>query len=174
MIRTTTRHLGALFLPMLLLAAQPARTQEGPIKIAVADIERIVTQSAAGQEMARKVEALRQSAEQQLKERADALATLKTRIGTTTDLAQRNQLSTEYERGAIDFQRFKDDKEREGQKLQKKLLAEIEVQLGPLFRAMRDEKGYDLILARTPGITLVVGERVDITNEILERYDALQ
>ena len=51
-------------------------------------------------------------------------------------------------------------------------LREIERNLAPVFRQIRDEQGYDVILALTPGIVLMVSERVDITQLVLDRYNA--
>ncbi len=56
--------------------------------------------------------------------------------------------------------------------MQQEGLAGIERALGPIFQQVRDEQGWDLILARTPGLTLVVSQRVDLTEEILQRFNA--
>lgn len=175
MIRTTARHLGVVVLPALLLAGvSSVAAQEGPTKIAVVDIERIVTGSTAGQELQRNLDTFRQAAEQELQAKADAVAALKAQITATSDLAERGRLTKEYEQGAIELNRLQDDKQREGQKIQQDGLADIEKALGPIFKKIREEEGWDLILARTPGITLVVSDRVDITQQILDRYNAVQ
>lgn len=174
MNRTTARHLGALLLPALLLAGvSSAPAQDGAVRIAVVDIERVVSESTVGLELQRKLDTFSQSAEQELKQRASELQDLQTRVNNEADPAERARLAKQYEDGRIGFQRLQDDKQREGQKVQRDGLAEIEKALAPVFRQIQDEQGWDLILARTPGLTLVVSQRVDLTAEILERFNAV-
>ena len=173
MIRTSARHLGALVLPALLLSSvSPAPAQEPPIKIAVVDIQKIVNDSDAGKQLQTDLDAFRRAVEQELKAKATEVNDLQERAKASSDPAEVTRLSKEYEQGLIDFKRLQDDKQREGQKKQKDGLAAIEKALGPVFSQVRAEQDLDLILARTPGVTLLFSDRVDITELILDRYNA--
>ncbi len=70
------------------------------------------------------------------------------------------------------MRRFRDDKQREGQKMQEESLREIERMLEPVFEQARQEMGLDLILNNVPGVVLMAGERVDITAMMIERFNA--
>lgn len=175
MIRSTARQLGALLVPALLLSgASAAPAQDGPIKIAVVDIEKVVTGSTAGQQLQKRLDDFRVVVEAELKTKADELDALRKRAEAATTLAEGDRLSRQLEQGVIDFDRLKADKQREGQKIQKDGLNSIEKALGPIFKQVRDEQGYDLILALTPGVILMSSQRVDITQLVIDRYNAAQ
>lgn len=175
MIRTTARHLGALALPALLLAgAAVAPAQEAATKIAVVDIERVVTGSSAGAELQRRLDDFRVAVEAELKGKADELDALRKRAEAAASPTEGDRLTRQLEQGVIEFDRLKADKQREGQKIQKDGLARIEKALAPIFRQVRDEQGYDLILALTPGVILMTSKRIDITQLVIDRYNAAQ
>ncbi len=173
MIRTTARHLGALLLPTLvLLGAVGARAQDGPIKIAVVDIETIVSKSKAGMDLVEKLEAFRKSIEDELRAGVQRATDLRNQTEAATNPAEAARLKKLYDDEAIALQRKRDDKQRQGQKMQEEGLRAIERALGPIFSQVRDENGYDLILARTPGLVLMSSDRIDITQKVLDAYDA--
>ncbi len=41
-----------------------------------------------------------------------------------------------------------------------------------MFDQIREERGYDLILNRALGVVVMASERVDITDLVIERFDA--
>ncbi len=175
MIRTTARQLGALLLPALLLSgASTAPAQEAPTKIAVVDIEKVVVGSTAGKQLQKRLDDFRALVEVELKAKADELEALRKRAEAAGTVTEGDRLRRQLEQGVIDFDRLKADKQREGQKIQQDGLNAIEKALAPVFRQVRDEQGYDLILALTPGVVLMTSKRVDITQLVIERYNAAQ
>ncbi len=175
MFRTEACHLSTLALLALLAGlALPAAAQGPPARIAVVDIETIVTESNAGKKLQSDLDAFRQGAEAELRAKAEAAQALEKRLDETTDPAESRKLAKELERATIELQRTRDDKQREGQKLQQDGLAKVERELTPIFKRLRDEEGWDLILARTPGVTLVVSDRIDLTKKVLDLYNAAQ
>jgi Skp family chaperone for outer membrane proteins len=56
--------------------------------------------------------------------------------------------------------------------MQSEGLREIEKQLEPVFEKVRDEGGYDLILNRVPGVVVMAGQRVDITQKVIDRLNS--
>ena len=82
------------------------------------------------------------------------------------------ELNKQLEDATIDIRRYRDDKEREGQKMQADGLKEIEKQLEPIFEEVRNEGGYDLILNNVPGVVVMVGERAEITQKVLDKLNA--
>jgi outer membrane protein len=169
---STMRLIGVFTLLALSLGAGPAMAQEPPIKIAVVDVERIVTESTAGKALQTRLDNFREQIEAELQNKAQAAAKLRQDAALTSDPAQRAQLSKQYEDAAIALKREQDDRQREGQKLQDEGLREIERNLAPVFQQVRDEQGYDMILAHTPGVVLMVSPRVDITQQVLDRFNA--
>jgi len=148
-----------------------AQAQEAPIKIAVVDLERVIAQSKSGQELQTKLEGF----QQQIKTEADAIAAeardIRQRMTDGVNTLSEDKLAElqkEYEDKQIAMRRFRDDKNREGQKMQEEGLRQIEQQLQPVFEKVRDDNGYDLILNYVPGVVVMAGERVDITNQVIE------
>ena len=82
------------------------------------------------------------------------------------------ELQKQWEDAQIGIRRYRDDKQREGQKIQAEGLREIEKQLQPVFEKIRDESGYDLILNNVPGVVVMANEKVDITAMVVERFNA--
>jgi Skp family chaperone for outer membrane proteins len=166
---------GAVVLTSLALpvVAQDAAA-DGPIKIAVVDLERVVALSSYGKALQDKLRAF----EEQVKAENTALAEAAKAIQEQAAAGAQSlseeklaELQKAYEDKAIEIRRFRDDKQREGQKLQQEGLKEIEVALEPVFKAVRDEGGYDLILNNTPGLVVMANERVDITQMIIDRLN---
>ncbi len=173
--RSSSRKYLVLGLLALALASGSAVAQETPAKIAVVNLDYIVTQSPAGKALQAKLEAF----QNQVQVQAEALN------NEAKDLRQRmvegaNSLSEEklaemqkaFEDKTISIRRFRDDKQREGQKMQEEGLREVEAQLEPVFTAIRDEGGYDLILNNVPGVVVMVSQRVDITQKVLDKLKA--
>ena len=82
------------------------------------------------------------------------------------------ELNKELEDASIALRRYRDDKQREGQKMQEDGLIAIEEVLQPIFGQVRDEMGFDLILNRVPGVVLMISERVDITPLMVQRLNS--
>lgn len=157
------------------LAVGSVSAQDAPVKIAVVNLDYVVTRAPAGQALQAKLEAFQQQ-----------VATEAERLNTEArDLRQRlvdgaNSLSEEklaemqkqLEDKTIGIRRYRDDKQREGQKMQEEGLRSVEAQLEPVFKSIRDEGGYDLILNNVPGIVVMAGERIDITQKVLDKLAA--
>jgi Skp family chaperone for outer membrane proteins len=154
-----------------------AAAQETTVKIAVVDLERVIAQSKAGQALQSKLEAF----QQQIKSEGDALneeaRSIRQRLADGVNTLAEDkiaELQKQYEDKQIELRRFRDDKTREGQKMQEEGLRVIEKQLQPVFEQVRDEGGYDLILNYVPGVVVMAGERVDITQKVVDTLNATE
>ena len=176
-----TRMTGAKFLGswmallILTVGVTPLLAQEAPLKIAVVDLEAVVSQSKQGQDLQTRLESFQAQVQQEMTTLNQQANDLRQRLAdganslSETRLAELNK---EYEDATIALRRFRDDKQREGQKMQEESLREIEDLLEPVFEQVRAEMGYDLILNNVPGVVLMAGERVDITAMMVERFNA--
>ncbi|MEM8961762.1 MAG: OmpH family outer membrane protein [Acidobacteriota bacterium] len=159
-------------LALAVLFTVPATAQDS-LRIAVVDLERVVQGSPLGQDLGQKLEALQQEAQTQL----DALGTeardLRQRLtdgANTLSAEMLADLQKQFEDKTIEMRRLRDDKQREGQKLQAEGLRSIEQQLEPVFRQLIDQDGYDLILYRD--VVVMANQSVDITALVIERMNA--
>lgn len=159
------------------LVAVPASlgAQEGGLKLAVVDVEAVVGQSTPGQELQARLQSFQQEISQELEtlnQKAREIRQRATDGANSLSEERLNELNKQYEDATIAVRRFRDDKQREGQKMQEEGLREIERLLEPVFAQVREETGYDLILNRVPGVVLMASERVDITALMIERFNA--
>lgn len=148
-----------------------ALAQDGPIKIAVVDLDRVIAQSKAGKDLQAKLEKFQQDIKNQGEAMNEEARQLRQRMTDgVNSLAEDKlaQLQKEYEDKQIAMRRFRDDKQREGQKMQEEGLREIEKQLQPVFEKVRATGGYDLILNYVPGVVIMAGERLDITQKVVD------
>ncbi|MEM9593878.1 MAG: OmpH family outer membrane protein [Acidobacteriota bacterium] len=166
--------LAALTLAAVLLPAVPATAQDGPIKIAVVDLEVIVARSAAGQDLQKKLDAFQKTVQTDIEQMQSQARDIRQRVADGVNSLTEDKLAElqkQYEDKTIEIRRMRDDKTREGQKMQAEGLREIEKQLEPVFERVRDQGNYDLILNNVPGVVVMAGERVDITGKVIAELD---
>lgn len=179
-IRTNSKLAGFLFVGLavagsVLLNGHSAVFGAGePIKIAVVDLEALVARSAAGKKLQAQLESFKNQAQAEGETMAGKAREIQQQLveGEKSLPAEKLQeLQKQLEDAQIGIRRFRDDKQREGQKMQTEGLRQIEAQLKPVFEKVRDEGGYDLILNNVSGVVILANEKVDITARILEQFD---
>ncbi len=168
--------LASAFAVSLLGATMPqttvAQEQEAPVKIAVVNIDQVIAQSAAGAALGEKLNAFQEEAQGQVAEQQKYIQDLRQKISdgvNSEDQAQLVNLRKQFEDATVQLRRFSDDKQREAQKIRADGMQEIQKQFDPVFTAIQEEFNYDLILNKQTGVVLLVGERVDITQMVIDR-----
>jgi len=163
---------------MALIAVQvSAQTSEisGTVRVGVIDVQRLVLESAKGQAV---LEKLRNLTEQKQAE-ADAVQQevrdLQARVQAGRAALPEERLAEvekELENKIIEYQRFEDDAERKMQEEQAGAFAEIEGEMMPIITQAGAELQYTVIFNKFSSGLLFAREEVDITDLILERYNA--
>lgn len=173
-----TNHLKGflLILPLVLAAgAVPASAQTaGPAKIAVIDVELILTDSARGQQALKEIDALRKDKAAQVKTKGDEINDLRQRIqdGQLSLAQDRLQaMAKELEDKTIALQRFQDDATRELSKKRDEVLDAIEKSVFPVINQIGQEGGYTAIFNKFRSGLVYADEAVDITQQVIERYN---
>ena len=162
---------------MLLLSwiSAPASSQEAPVKIGVVDVEQVVAESPQGKDLQSRLETFQSEVQAQLDVMQEEARAIRRRIaegGTTLTQDRVAQLEKEYEDAGIAIRRYRDDKQREAQKLQDQGLRKIEKILEPVFKQAQQEMGLDILINRVPGVVILTSDRVDITAAMIERVAA--
>jgi Skp family chaperone for outer membrane proteins len=160
----------------LLLAAPSAFAQQAaePTRVAVIDIDRIAQESARGQAMFTELQSLqeeilrgRQSREQEIRDltnRAQSqLLSAEARADLTRDIERRN----------TDLQRWLEDQQRSFNESQTTGFTSLEAALGPVVEEVARERNIQLILRVTPGLTFIMDPALDISSEVITRFNAL-
>lgn len=154
------------------VAPQTALAQEEPIKIAVVNMDQVIAQSAAGSALNEKLQAFQEEAQGQVEDQQKRIQELRQKVSdgvNSEDQAQLVNLQKQFEDATVQLRRFRDDKAREAQKIRAEGLQEIEKQFEPVFAAIQEEFDYDLILNQQAGVVMMVGERINITQMVIDR-----
>jgi len=165
----------AIILLVVSFTLTPGFAQEAPLKIAVVDVEIVVAESPQGKALQARLEQFQTQVQGELQRMQNDAQAVQQRITDGANSLSEDRLSElnkELEDATIAMRRYRDDKQREGTKLQEEGLLGIEQVLQPVFAQVRDEMGFDLILNRVPGVVLMVSERVDVTPLMIQRLNA--
>lgn len=178
--KTTVRSFASLLIGAWIvtsagsIAAQPSGASTSTT-VGVIDVQRLVLESAKGQAV---LERLRNLTEQKQAE-ADAIQQevrdlqAKVQAGRASLSEDRlAEVEKELEDKIIEYQRFEDDAERQMQEEQAGAFAEIEDEMMPIISKAGAELQYTLIFNKFSSGLLYAEEEVDITDVILERYNA--
>lgn len=157
-------------------APAPARTFPAGTKYAFINIQRIAAESAAGKELAGKVQALNQQKVIELNEKNKALQATQQKLeagATVLSPAAAAQLQKEIERMQIDIQRFTEDAQQEVAALQGQLQDEFQARLTPVVQAVAMERDLHLLFSAADSGLVWADLSLDITGEVIQRFDAM-
>jgi Skp family chaperone for outer membrane proteins len=155
--------------------AAPAPPFPAGTKYAFINIQRIAAESAAGKELAGKVQALNQQKVNELNEKNKALQAAQQKLESGGSVLSPNaaaQLQKEIERLQIDIQRFTEDAQQEVTGLQGQLQNEFQAQLTPIVQAVAMEKDLHLLFSAADSGLVWADLSLDITSEVIQRFDA--
>jgi len=156
-------------------APAPARTVPAGTKYAFINIQRIAAESAAGKELASKVQALNQQKVSELNERNKQLQATQQKLEAGASVLSPNaaaQLQKDIERMQVDIQRFTEDAQQEVGGLQQQLQDEFQARLSPIVQQVAQEKGLHLLFSAADSGLVWADLSLDITGEVIQRFDA--
>jgi outer membrane protein len=96
---------------------------------------------------------------------------LSTQRLTLTDEAAM-QINSDLERKKTDQKRLSEDAVREIQELQYRLFNKVQSELIPIIEGLGKEKGMDVIFDLAKSGAVYVNPVIDLTDEVIRRYDA--
>lgn len=151
------------------VAQEPAA--DGPARIAVVNIDYIAVQSPSGQALQREIQALRDQYAAGLEERQAEVRRIEQQVATADSLSaeESRALEREYQDALTAVRRYQQDVQDRAQRMQNQGLLEIREEIGPVLEAIMQEEGYDLVLNAQDNAIVLSGQRLDITQTVLER-----
>lgn len=158
----------------LLAGGAAARAQAAP-KVAVIDVQRIVSDSTAGKAALERLKKLQEEKEAQGRTRQSEITALQDQITKgRLSLAEDRlaALNKDLEEKAIGFRRFQDDANRELGKARDELLGDIERRVIPIIDQVGKEAGYTLIFNKYQSGLVYADQAIDITDQIIQRFNA--
>ena len=172
MFRMTLR---ALVLAAIVMAvALPAAAQA---KVAVIDVQRVVTESDPGKEVMQKLRSLSDAKAQQGQTLQQELVALQDQFNKqrfTVSEARQAEMSKQIEDKQIAIRRFQDDAQRELQEAQRRELGSLEERILPIINEVGQERGLTLIFNKFQSGLVYADDAVDITDVVITRFNTAQ
>lgn len=168
-------RLAGFVVAALALTVFPAAAQTGQLKLAVIDVQRIITDSATGKAALAQLEQYGKEQEGRLTAKKDELDQLNRRIaeGRLSLAADRlAELQKDVESKTIELRRASDDAQREFNQRQAKALQEIEKRVMPIIQQVGKEGAYTAIFRKFDSGLVYAADGIDITPSVIQRLDA--
>lgn len=172
MFRLTVR--AAAVAVIMMAVALPAAAQT---KVAVIDVQRVVTESDPGKEVMQKLRVLSDAKAQEGQALQQELATLQDQFNKqrfTVSEARQAEMSKGIEDKQIAIRRFQDDAQRELQDAQRRELGSLEEKILPIINQVGQEQGLTLIFNKFQSGLVYADQAVDITDSVIQRFNTTQ
>jgi outer membrane protein len=162
---------------LVLVVAAVAIPVAAQTTVALIDVQQVVRESDRGKEAFQKLRELQeQKLEQakQMQQEIDALRDQFSKQRLTLSQEKLEELRKQIEDKGIALKRFQDDAQREIDDAQRKELEKLELTIMPVVDEIGKEKGLTLIFDKFRAGLLYADEAVDITEEVIQRYNTVQ
>jgi outer membrane protein len=165
--------IGIAVLSIVALAV-PAAAQ---VNIAVIDVQRVVTESDPGKEALRQLKELSDTKVQEGQGLQQELASLRDQLNKqrfTLSEEKLQELTKQIEDGQIALQRFEDDAQRDLNEARRRTLGGLEEQIMPVINQVGQEQGLTLIFNKFQSGLVYADDAVDITDDVIRRFNLTQ
>jgi outer membrane protein len=172
MFRLTVRV--AVLAAIMMAMAMPAAAQA---KVAVIDVQRVVTESDPGKEVMQKLRVLSDAKAQEGQTLQQEMATLQDQFNKqrfTVSEQRQAEMSKEIEDKQIAIRRFQDDAQRELQEAQRRELGGLEERILPIINQVGQAEGYTLIFNKFQSGLVYADETVDVTDRVIQMFNTAQ
>lgn len=162
---------------MIVLALAVALPAAAQMNIAVIDVQRVVTESDPGKEALAKLKELQDGKIDQGRAMQQELAAMQEQVSKqrfTLSEQRLAELSKEIEDKQIMLQRFQDDAERELDEARRSELGGLEGRIIPVINQIGVERGLTLIFNKFQSGLVYADDAVDITDDVILRFNTTQ
>ncbi len=169
------RSLVVLGLVLTFFAVVPAGAQETTLKIAIIDVQKIITESRTGKTALAGLETFSKAEQAKLQAQSEEIKQLRDRISQgSLSLAQEAlaELQQEMEAKTTTLRRSSEDANQRVEKKQQDTLRGIEAKVMPVIQQVGRDEGYTMILRKFESGLIFASERIDITARVIELLDA--
>jgi outer membrane protein len=156
-------------------AAQAAAAAPATTKIAILDVQRLVTDSVAGKDAIAKLKKLQDGKIAEGKAKSDEIDALRKRLNEgRLSLADDKiaELEKQLEEKITSARRFQEDAEKEFSKSRETAFQDIERKVFPVIEKYGQENGYTFIFNKFQSGLLFAANGTDVTDQIIQRFDA--
>jgi len=154
---------------------EAATESSGPLTIAVINLDRITLESPAGVELAEALQALQNSYDQQAVALEQAVTEAEARAADSPadpTPEETRIIERDLQDALTALQRFRQDTQSQADQIRAEGIERIRNSVLPILEDIQSERNYDLILSGGTATVLVHSDRVDLTDDALERMRA--
>ena len=154
---------------------EAATESSGPLTIAVINLDRITLESPAGVELAEALQALQNSYDQQAVALEQAVTEAEARAADSPadpTPEETRIIERDLQDALTALQRFRQDTQSQADQIRAEGIERIRNSVLPILEEIQSERNYDLILSGGTATVLVHSDRVDLTDDALERMRA--
>ncbi len=170
-----SHKLTPVFIALLVIAAAlPVAAQT---KVAVIDVQRVVTESDPGKEALaglKKVQDQKLEEGRAIQQELDSLRDQLTKQRLTLSDEKLEELNKQIEDRSIALRRFQDDAQRALEDARRKALDKLEARIMPIIETIGQEQGMTLIFNKFQSGLVYADETVDITDDVIRRFNTAQ
>ncbi len=145
-------------------------------KLAVINVDRLVTDSALGKEAFARVKKIADQKKEEGEKLTKELREMEQKLadqGASLADDKKDSLQKQYQEKAIAFKRFQDDAQRALEEAQKKELEELQKRVMPVITQIGKERGFTLVFNKFQSGLVFADESVDITDDVLKRFNTM-
>ena len=159
---------------LVLVVTMPVAAQS---KVAVIDVQRVVAESDPGKEAIQKLKAISDAKVQEGQALQQEMATLQEQFNKqrfTVSEQRLAEMTKELEDKNIAIRRFEDDAKRELDEARRRELGGLEERILPIINQIGQEEGITVIFNKFQSGLVYADEEVDITDDVIRRFNTAQ
>ncbi|MGB6339580.1 MAG: OmpH family outer membrane protein [Candidatus Aminicenantaceae bacterium] len=171
-LRSTSK---VVFIPLVLAVLVTLGYSQQAIKIGVVNSQDVLERSAEGKRVMAQIQDKDKQNQDRLGTLDDEIRNLETRINTqrlTLTNEAMLQLSSDLEKKRTERKRFGEDSLREMQEFTGRLFQRIQTELLPIIEQVGKDKSLDVIFDLARSGAIYFNPTIDLTQEVITRYDA--
>lgn len=154
--------------------AAPMFAQNAPGRVAVVDVQKVLTQSVAGKAAYEKLKKMQEDRINKAKQMDEEMKKLESDLNTKRISLAEDKLAEMAKQLAdkkINMQRFAQDADREISEARDRELQALQVKIEPVIDAIGKEMGLALIFNKFESGLVYASEAVEITDTVIKRFN---
>lgn len=154
--------------------ASPMMAQSAPSRVAVIDVQKVLSSSAAGKAAFERLKKMQEDRLAKARTMDEELRKMEAEVTTKRLSLSEDKIADIQKQIAerrISMQRYAQDADREVQEARDKSLLELNNKIMPVIDALGKEVGFALIFNKFESGLIYASDAVDITDMVLKRFD---
>ncbi len=163
-----------LILSAVVLVASPALAQS-PLKVAIVNSQKAFDQSQEGKKAVAILQEREDLLKAELKKMDEEIKALKQKLASqslTLNPEARQELQQEIDRKEADRQKYEQENSRNFEQFKNQLIKRIREEMLAVIDELIKERGYELVFDLSTSGLIHFKPELDITDEVIRRYDA--